>query len=105
MRWIALAMTCAVSTANADSSLTRRHAITTTASRTELPAPARMIDPAVARAVLAPRLIDRASVVERTSTWIEPEKPPDRKPWRPRIMPLPMSSPTGGSGVKLKIRF
>lgn len=50
----------------------------------------------------------RVKASEERGVLPDPWKPADKKPWRPRVMPLPMGSMAqldGSKGVKLKIRF
>jgi len=105
-------LVCAASPVHGEAELRpiTRH-ISTIAPRTEIAAkrPTHVIDPATVAAVFAPVLIDpdADSVIEHDGApdhW-RVTRPAEKKPWRPRVMPHPMSFPTGGSGVKLKIRF
>lgn len=91
--------------------------ITTSARPTETARPPRVIDPAIAAAVFA--RIGSGHHVEEVVPRPDPStiehrdfddrfrvaKPRVKKPWRPRVMPYPLGFPTGGGGVKLKIRF
>jgi hypothetical protein len=52
--------------------------------------------------------VRRVRAIEERNVLPDPWKPAEKKPWRPRVMPLPMGSMAqldGSKGVKLKIRF
>ena len=82
--------------------------ISTGGARAEV-APRIETDPEAARRVFGARLspdpavLDR-SVTERPTPWVDLPKQ-EKKPWRPRVMLYPMGFPTGGGGLKLKIRI
>jgi hypothetical protein len=95
----------------------RALSITTSARPTEAARPPRAVDPAISAAVFA-RIGSGSLQVEEVGPRTDPSiehrdfddrfrvaKPRAKKRWRPRVMPLPLGFPTGGKGVKLKIRF
>jgi hypothetical protein len=98
--WVVIVLL--VGSARADQVRGVRQLRSTMASRGERPTPA----PRVFRSEV--RLRDLRSVVEHRDVLELPEKPPEKSPWRPRVLPMPMgsmASGTGSKGVKLKIRF
>lgn len=79
----------------------------------EIRAP-RAIAPAIVGRVLDARfdtrILERSIAArtarEREAPWLAPPLvEPERREFRPRVMPTVMGFPTGGGGVKLKIRF